>query len=111
MNFPYDHDRYVSKNKSLARGYDVDKRDGHMEKRGFSHTQRQQEASCFNCKLKRKCAEFRKRRSGGSLGAASFDGSESFLCDKYIPEPASDKKMSQKQIKSLLKNAKMGHRL
>ena len=108
MNYNYDHDRFVSKNKSIASGYNIDKHDKELEKKGFSRQKRQEDASCFNCKLKTKCSEFRKKRTGGSLGVASFDGKEEFLCDRYIPAPIQKKSMSDKQIKSLLKNIKKG---
>ena len=108
INYEYDHDRYVRKNRMIASGYNVDKHDRDMEKKGFSRYERQKDASCFNCKLKKKCAEFRKKRSGGSMGVVSFDGKEKFICDRYTPEPAGKKAMSDKQIKSLLKNIKKG---
>lgn len=108
VNYEYDHDRYVKKNRMIASGYNIDKRDRDMEKKGFSRQDRQEDASCFNCKLKKKCAEFRKKRGGGSVGAVSFSGNEEFICDRYIPAPADKKTMSDKQIKSLLKNFKKG---
>ena len=108
MNFNYDHEKFVRKNKFLASGYSVDKKDSDLEKKGFSRQERQEDASCFTCKLKKKCAEFRKKRSGGMIGAASFDGNEKFYCDRYIPIPTGNKSMSDKQIKSLLKNFKKG---
>jgi len=92
----------------IASGYNIDKHDRDMEKKRFSRYDRQKDASCFNCKLKKKCAEFRKKRSGGSMGVVSFDGKEKFICDRYTPEPAGKKAMSDKQIKSLLKNIKKG---
>jgi len=108
MNYNYDHDRFVSKNKSLASGYSVNKHDADMEKKGFIHHERRDEASCFNCKIRSKCSEFRNRRTGGHAGAASFGGNEKFICDKFIPAPVSEKSMSDKQIKSLLKNIRKG---
>ncbi len=108
MNYDYDHDRFVNKNKSIAGGYNLEKHDRDMEKKGFSRNDRQEDASCFNCKIKTRCAEFRLKRSGGSKGAVSFDGNEQFICDRYIPEPTKKKAVSDKQIKSMLKNFKKG---
>jgi hypothetical protein len=108
MNYNYNHERFVNKNKSIASGYFVDKHDKELEEKGFSRHQRQEDASCFNCKLKAKCSEFRTKRTGGSLGVASFDGRENFICDRYIPAPVKKKAMSDRQIKSLLKNIKKG---
>lgn len=109
MNFSYDHEKFVNKNTSLAKGFNVDKHDSELEEKGFSRFDRKEDASCFNCKLKDKCAEFRVKRSGGTLGAASFDGNEKFMCDRYVPAPPKAKNMNDKQIKSLLKNFKKGH--
>jgi len=106
--FAFDHERYVNKNRMIADGYNQERKDRAMEGKGFSRHDRQEEASCFNCKFKMKCAEFRKKRSGGSAGAASFDGSETFLCKRYEPAPPEKKTMTDKQIKSLLKNFKKG---
>lgn len=109
MNYDYDHDHFVRKNRAMASGYNIDRHDKQMEKKGFSHQQRQEEATCFNCKKKNKCADFRRKRTGGLSGAVSFDGSEKFICDEYVPAPPSKKIMSNRQIKSLLKNARKGH--
>lgn len=108
MNYDHNHDRFVNKNRSLATAYSIDSHDRSMEKKGFSRHDRQEDASCFNCKLKTKCAEFNTKRSGGSQGAVSFGGDEQFICKRYIPAPAQSKTMSDRQIKSLLKNAKKG---
>jgi hypothetical protein len=104
--FAIDHDRFVMKNKMLANAYEVDRKDKTMEEKGFSHLKRQQEASCFNCKMKPKCQEFRTKRSGTTSGAASFGGDEKLICSRYTPAPAESRSMSDKQIKSLLKNIK-----
>ncbi len=108
MNFDHDHDRFVNKNRSIANGYELDRQDRSMEKKGFSRSERNEEASCFNCKLRGKCPEFRAKRTGGSSGVVSFGGGETFICKRYTPAPAENKAMSQKKVKSLLKNAKRG---
>lgn len=104
--FSIDHDHFVAKNRSLAAAEEVHRKDKAMERKGFSQMQRQQEASCFNCKLKKKCPEFRTSKTGVTTGAASFGGAEKQICDKYQPAPAENRNMSEKQIKSLLKNFK-----
>lgn len=108
MAFAYDHDRFVAKNRSLAAAEDIGYRDEELEKKGFSHLKNQQEGSCFNCKMKNTCSEFKAKRSGGSKGVVSFGGDQKFVCDRYIPAPSQAKNMSDKQIKSLLKNVKHG---
>ena len=109
MNFDYDHERFVAKNRSLASAEEIQKKDVDLEKKGFSHLKRNQEGSCFNCKMKSACSEFKSKKSGGSSGVVSFGGDEHFVCGRYIPAASTDKSMSSKQIKSLLKNVKKGH--
>ncbi len=104
--FAIDHDHFVAKNKSLARAYESDSREKLAEKKGYSTVKQAAEPSCFQCKHKPKCPEFRKKRTGTTTGAASFGGNERLFCDKFEPQPAdSSRSMSGKQIKSLLKNA------
>jgi hypothetical protein len=103
-----DHDRFVNKNRSMARGFEVETRDSKMEGKGYSFLKRRQEASCFQCKRKSKCIEFRSRRTGGSKGVVSFGGDETFICDRFEPAPAQQRGMSDKQIKALMKNVKRG---
>jgi hypothetical protein len=110
MKRSIDHDRFVEKNRSIANSQELDNKDTAMEKKGYSYLQRQQEASCFNCKMKPKCPEFRNKKTGGSTGVVSFGGGESFVCSRYTPAVMESRSMSGKQIKSLLKNAKRGLR-
>ena len=105
MAFNQDHEHYVMKNRALAGGYNIDRKDKKFEKKGVSPLER--EPSCFNCKLKQKCPDFRGKRSGGTSGVVSFGGgNESMLCDRYVPAPFEKRGMSDKQIKSLMKGFK-----
>ncbi|NLD98536.1 MAG: hypothetical protein GX640_01565 [Fibrobacter sp.] len=110
MSFAYDHEKFVAKNRSLAAAEEIKKKDDILDKKGYSHLKTNQEGSCFNCKMKQNCSEFKAKRSGGSLGVVSFGGDKNFVCDRYVPaESPTSKTMSDKQIKSLLKNIKRGH--
>ena len=110
VSFSYDHDKFVAKNRALASAERIKQKDDALEKKGYSYLKRDQEASCFNCKMKSTCPTFRGKRSGGAAGVVSFGGEQSFVCERFIPAPAQDRNMSNKQIKSLLKNAKKGFR-
>lgn len=110
MSSTDDHERYLSKNKSLAAANEMEKRDRSMESKGFNQIQRQEEASCFNCKRKGKCVEFRSKRTGSTTGVASYGGHEKIVCARYEPVPAENKGISDRQIKSLLKGAMRGLR-
>lgn len=109
MQYSYDHDRFVNKNRTIARSYEIERRDAGLERKGFSRLQRQGRASCFTCKLKNKCSEYRGKKSGGSAGVVSFGGDDTFICNRYTPAPAENRSMTNKQIKSLLKNVKRGY--
>ena len=103
-----DHDRFVAKNRSLAAAEEIQRRDEAMEKKGYSYIREQKDSSCFNCKMKKTCREFSARRSGGTSGVVSFGGDERMICDKYEPEVKTQRAMTDKQVKSLMKNIKKG---
>jgi hypothetical protein len=105
-----DHDQIVEKNRATARSYETDARDKSLEAKGYDVQQRQQEASCFNCKMKQKCPQFKAKRTGGTAGVVSFGGDQKFICNRYMPNPSPSLAMSNRQVKSLLKNAMRGLR-
>lgn len=109
MSFSYDHDKFVAKNRALASAERIKQTDEELERKGYSHLRRNEEASCFNCKMRQTCPTFRGKRSGGATGVVSFGGEQTFVCERYTPAPPQDKNMSNKQIKSLLKNIKKGY--
>ena len=107
MNRNIDHDRFVAKNRAFALAEDVKRRDEeYVKKEGAAGAQ--QRGSCFSCKMKQGCSEFKARRSGRSTGVVSFGGDESFVCERYTPGAAQRRSMSDKQIKALLKNISKG---
>jgi hypothetical protein len=108
MNRNIDHERFVAKNRSLAVAEDIKRRDEEYGKKEGS-LKNQSSGSCFNCKTKQVCSEFKARRSGRSTGVVSFGGDEKFVCERYTPAPSQNRGMSGKQIKSLLKNIRMGY--
>jgi hypothetical protein len=110
MNRSIDHDRFVEKNRSIAKSQELESKDAALAKKGYTFLERQREASCYTCKTKRKCPEFRSKQTGGTSGVVSFGGDEKFICNRYTPAEVENRSMSSKQIKSLLKNAKRGLR-
>lgn len=102
-----DHDRFVAKNRSLAIAEEIKQRDDDTEKKSGAFIR--DNRSCFNCKMKQGCSEFKARRSGRATGVVSFGGDEKFVCDRHVPAPAQARSMSDKQIKALLKNIKKGY--
>jgi hypothetical protein len=103
-----DHDLFVAKNKSLATAEDVGRRDEDMAKKGTSSI-RNEGGSCFTCKMKQGCSEFKASRTGRATGVVSFGGDQKFVCDRFVPAPSQNRSMSDQQIKALLKNVKKGY--
>lgn len=103
-----DHDRFVAKNRSLASAEEIKRKDEAMEKKGYTFLKQQKESSCFNCKMKSTCREFNAKKTGGITGVVSFGGDQRMVCDRYEPANKESKTMTDKQVKSLMKNMKRG---
>ena len=107
MNRNIDHERFAEQNRRAAENYSREKTDKVLVKKGFDRAERQEQPSCYNCKLNPRCAEFHKHR--GVTGAASVSADDKLLCERYIPAPPTEKKgMNDKQVKNLLKSAMKG---
>jgi hypothetical protein len=107
MNRNIDHERFAEQNRRAAENYTMEKTDKALVKKGFDRATRQDEPSCYNCKLNQRCAVFNKQR--GVTGAASVSAEDKHLCERYVPAPPSEKKgMNDKQVKNLLKSAMKG---
>jgi hypothetical protein len=107
MMYSHDHERYVLKNRMLASAYSGERRGAVVDKKGDTGTARHREASCFSCKSKSKCPDFRAKRTGGTKGVVSFGGTtDGMICNRYEPMPERQRSMSDRQIKSLMKNFK-----
>jgi len=104
-----DHERFMNKNRKLAQGYETSRlQEKVAETAAPGETTRP--VSCFNCKKKHKCIEFKQKSTGGSNGVVSIDTSTNFLCNNYspMPPPKHDKGLSGKQVKSIMKAAMKG---
>jgi hypothetical protein len=107
MKRSIDHDHFVAKNRALAVAEDMKRRDQISDGPGDGRKSAAS-GSCFTCKTKQGCSEFKARRSGRSTGVVSFGGDEKFVCDRYVPAPAQGRSMSDQQIKALMKNIRKG---
>jgi hypothetical protein len=104
MIFNHDHDRYVAKNRAMSSGTDLLGRRG-TEAPKAAAVARPPRESCFNCKDKKSCQEFRSRRGGRGTGVVSVGGSiDDLKCAKYQFAAEERRGMSTKQIKSLMRN-------
>ena len=106
MHFAYDHDRFVSKNRMLASAEDMLKKRGPTDRPGDAGA-RPQEKTCYNCRRRQRCAEFRATRTGTTRGVVSVGGRDHLpACEKYEPETERKRNLSDREIKSLMKNFK-----
>ncbi|MBL8027043.1 MAG: hypothetical protein JNL74_11565 [Fibrobacteres bacterium] len=104
-----DHDRFTAKNRMLAQSYEILNTEGKVKDRLGGKQTSDKPMSCFNCKKKLKCLEFKRKSSGGTDGAISIDTNTTFICDKYDPIPDKDVKvMSGKDVKNAMKAAMRG---
>ncbi len=104
--FNRDHDHYVLKNRMLAAAEERAQKERQGDAKSTA-APRPRQKSCFTCKFKKTCTQFRAKRSGGAKGVVSFGGAdEAWACDRYEPAPVQNRGMNNKQIKSLMKSFK-----
>lgn len=105
-----EHDRFQAKNKMLAQAYEVGQTEGKVKDKHGDAIPTERPMSCFNCKKKNRCIDFKAKSTGGTSGAVSIDSHTSFLCDQYdpMPLPKKEKSLNNNQIRSMVKAAKSG---
>jgi len=102
---------FVEKNRSIANSQDLVIIKIKTWKKGDTLTLSvSRKPHALIAKMKQKCPEFRSKKSGGSAGVVSFGGGRKLFVRRYAPAAIESRSMSDKQIKSLLKNAKRGLR-
>ncbi len=104
--FNRDHDHFVLKNRMLAAAEEFGRKDK-SETATKPGVPRERQKSCFSCKQKKTCTQFRARRSGGASGVVSFGGNDyAWACERYEAAPEQKRGMSPKEIKSLMRGFK-----
>ena len=105
-----DHERFLLKNKSMAKGYSMSGMQDKLEKKLGDDPSKPRTMSCFNCRKKNKCTEFKSKSSGGASGVVSIGPDTTFLCDKYQPFQisAKEKPLTKKQVNNIMKAARKG---
>jgi len=102
--FNRDHEHYVLKNRMLAAAVEASHRDRQSDTT-VKGPPRERPKSCFNCKQKRTCSQFRAKRTGGATGVVSFGGTdEAWACDRYEPAPEQNRSMNPQQVKALMRS-------
>jgi len=105
-----DHERFMNKNRKLAEGYETANTQDKVKVKFGDAVPAERAMSCFNCKKKNRCLEFKSKSTGGTSGVVSIDSTTIFLCDKYDPMPPQkkEKALSGSQIKNIMKAARSG---
>ena len=103
-------DRFIDKNLSLAKAYQKDPRDNKTVVRKEVGGEAKEEAqSCWNCKTKNRCDNFRKWRTGGITGVVSVGEDKQFWCSKWIEDPVNKlNAVSDKAVKSMMRSMRKG---
>lgn len=104
-----EHDRFVRKNQMMADTYTSERTKKGLDKKYEDRKDTPREKTCYNCKKKNRCSEFREKTRGVG-GSVSIGNDTIFLCDNYIPVPEKkkDQNISKKEVNSMLKAAKKG---
>jgi hypothetical protein len=104
-----DHQRWLRKSVIQAQGVEDKNAKSKIEEK-FGKEVAARPNSCYTCRKKTRCLEFKNKTTGGSAGAVSIDASIKFLCDKFDPMPIQkkDQRLSSSAISGLLKRAKSG---
>ena len=102
------HDRFLRKNQSLSRAYEISKKDKVKDKivRG---EQQPVLTICYRCKKERPCLKYHITETGRAEGAVSVSNEYVPLCEECAPKKKkSADELSAKQISSLLRGARHG---
>jgi hypothetical protein len=102
------HDRFLRKNQSLSRAYEISRKDKVKDK--SSGVERLPVvAACYRCKQEKPTLKYHITETGRSEGAVSVSNEYVPLCEDCAPKRKKNaQELSQKQISSLLRGAMKG---
>lgn len=102
------HDRFLRKNNSLSRAYEISRKDKAKEK-ASSGERVPVMATCYRCKQEKPTLKYHITETGRSEGAVSVSNEYVPLCEDCAPKRKKvENELSKKQISSLLRGAKKG---
>lgn len=102
------HDRYLRKNNSLSRAYEISRKDKAKEKASGSERV-PVPAICYRCKQEKLTLKYHVTETGRSEGAVSVSNEYVPLCEDCAPKRRKvENELSKKQISSLLRGARKG---
>lgn len=100
-----DPESFIRQQASMGRAWEMEKKDKAFEKKGIEVEHDKGEPTCWECKYQNKCQKFREMRTGGMNKVVSYGGNlkNEFICDRYEPLKKKSNRMSDKDIKKLMK--------
>ena len=102
------HDRFLRKNQSLSRAYEISRKDKAKE-RTAGGERVPVLATCYRCKQEKPTLKYHIAETGRSEGAVSVSNEYVPLCEDCAPKPKKrEQELSPKQISSLLRGARKG---
>lgn len=102
------HDRFLRKNQSLSRAYEISRKDKVKDKI-VKGEQKPVVAICYRCKKERPTLKYHIAETGRAEGAVSVSNEYVPLCEECAPKPKKSlNELSPKQISSLLRGARHG---
>ena len=102
------HDRFLRKNQSLAKAYDIQKKDKVKEKIVKGEV-KPELVACYRCKKVRPCLKYSIMETGRAEGAVSVSNEYVPLCEEWAPKKKKvENELNPKQVKALLRGARRG---
>jgi len=102
------HDRFLRKNQSLSRAYEISRKDKVKDK-VTKGEQKPVLAICYRCKKEKLCLKYHIAETGRHEGAVSVSNEYVPLCEEDAPKRKKNPdELSAKQIASLLRGARHG---
>ncbi len=102
------HDRFLRKNQSLAKAYDIQKKDKVKEKIVKGEV-KPELVACYRCKKVRPCLKYSIMETGRAEGAVSVSNEYVPLCEECAPKKKKvENELNPKQVKALLRGARRG---
>jgi hypothetical protein len=102
------HDRFLRKNQSLSRAYEISRKDKVKDKVAGGE-RIPVLAVCYRCKLEKPTLKYHITETGRSEGAVSVSNEYVPLCEDCAPKRKKNAaELSPKQISSLLRGAMKG---
>ena len=102
------HSRFLRKSLTLAKAYNIEKKDKFKEKVVKGEI-KPETVVCYRCKKVRPCLKFSIMETGRAEGAVSVSNEYVPLCEECAPKKKKvENELNPKQVQALLRSARKG---